>query len=267
MQRAVPPPRLNRLPDPGWLLRFRAARGQTPVVHTRSARPRTKDYPGDQPTITRGFTLVEMLVVMTVIVILLVIAAPTVNSILKGSQITQGAQMLSAEFALAKQIALTKNCSVELRLYQWADPSVQGETSQQLGKYRAMQMFRVNHSPTDNTATYVALDRVQILPNTVFIDSGSTLSTLITPPTGQMGTSPTITNGTTLNASLPQPGKAYNCVLFHFFPSGTTDLPSSAQWFLTLHNINDGDNLPATPKNFFTVQINPLNGHLRNFRP
>ena len=80
---------------------------------------------------SRAFSLVELLVVIAVIAIVAGYAVPAVTTMLKGSQLTQGSQMVVDQIALARQTALSRNRSVEVRFYKYADPETPGE---ELGK-------------------------------------------------------------------------------------------------------------------------------------
>jgi uncharacterized protein (TIGR02596 family) len=172
--------------------------------------------------------------------------------------------MLVDQLSVARQTALSMNNSVEVRFYQFGDPGIPGEqvNSPSTGRYRAMQTFVIQDS-----GTAVALGKVQLLPNTIMIDSGATLSSII----GSSQASPAIptaTKGSMLNVPIPRVGTNYNSVAFQFLPGGSTNLtPPISTWFLTLHKLNDADGLNTPPSNFYTVQIDASNGHIKTYRP
>ena len=207
----------------------------------------------------QGFSLVELLVVLGIVAILGALTVPAITTGLRGSALSQGAQKVTNEFAVARQMALTRNRTTEVRFYQVAKAGLNGESagSPATGKYRAMQSFVF-----DSSGNATPLDKVQWLPESIIIDAGSTLSTLL---------------GTTLAKSwtvgdpqiaLPTVGTAYNARALQFLPDGATNLnPIGQQWFLTLHSLSFGDNLGALPKNFFILQIDAVNGHVQNYRP
>lgn len=212
-----------------------------------------------------GFSLIELLFVISIMAILAALVAPSVNTILRPSQLTQASHLICDQLSLARQIALSRNLITEVRFYQFADATAAGEqvSNPGTGKYRAMQTFQIQES-----GSAVALSKVQRLPSTVMIDSGATLSTLIGSAQASPNV-PTSTNGDALNTSIAQAGKKYNAASFRFLPSGATNLSplASPQWFLTLHSLKDGDSLASPPPNFFTIQIDACNGHLKTFRP
>ena len=131
-----------------------------------------------------------------------------------------------------------------------------------------------------DSGVYVPLGKVQPLPSGIILDAGNTLSSILSSATQvtslPASVSPAKITGANLNIPLPQPGKVYNAVVFQFLRDGSTNLPLTANlllaaggppWFMTLHNMNDGDTLTTAPHNFFSVQIDPSNGHMHTFRP
>ena len=206
----------------------------------------------------------ELLVVLAIISVMLGLVVPAANTMLRGSQMTQGSQMVNDQLELARQTALSTNRTVEVRFYQFADPQTPGETtgSPSTGKYRALQLFEIQES-----GSAVALGKVQIVPPSIIIDSGATLSSII----GSGSASPAVpTLSGTQTVPIPRVGTQYNSVAFRFLPDGSTNLsPTSGnQWFVTLHNLTDGDPVkPVPPPNYYTVQVDATNGHIKNFRP
>ncbi len=208
-----------------------------------------------------GFTLLELLAVVTIVILLAAFVVPAVNSILNGLSLTQGGQMYRDQLSFARQTALAQNCQVEVRYYQYSDPSVPGETAgnPNLGKFFAMQLFKILQS-----GSAVALDKIQRLPSGIIMDSGTTMSSLVG--------SQSIISGTSLGESIPVEGTNYNSVSFRFLPDGSTTLSPVGIWFLSLHYLTAGDNLGSTggsniPKDFITLQIEPVNGKATFYRP
>jgi uncharacterized protein (TIGR02596 family) len=204
-----------------------------------------------------AFSLVELLVVMAIIGLLATFLAPAVSPILRGSRLTQAGDQVVAVLSLARQTALTTSHSVEVRFYQYGDPEVPGESasSPTTGKYRAIQAFEYKD---DGTATPAG--KMAKLPLSIIIDAGATLSTLLTltktwtPPDEK--------------PTLPIVGTKYNCCAFRFLADGSTNLSTTgALWFLTLHNLIDGDTMASPPSNYTTIKIDPMNGSLKAYRP
>ncbi len=227
---------------------------------------------------SRAFTLIELVVVIAVIAIIASFTVPAVLTMLKGSSMTQASQLLVDQLALARQQALSKNTTVEVRFYRYGDPEIPGESAAnpESGKFRAMQVFQVLPS-----GAAIPIGKVQQLPTSVIFsanldDPKQSFSSLFI--TEKLVTQDKVSNDKTM-PELPRGiKKNYEFVAFRFQPDGSTDLAptgSSASgvgvWFVTLHGIaekplKEGGNL-RPPPNFFTVQIDPVNGTTRVYRP
>ncbi len=220
----------------------------------------------NESTSRRAFTLVELLVVMAIIILLTALVAPSMSGIMRGSQLSQGGQMVQDELALLRQQALSKNRTVEVRLYRFADPSMAGEkTSTPSGFYRAIQGFEISEDGTSKKPT----GKMLLLPNTVIMDSGILSSLIQQSPGGEItASSTTSTQHPVADPLLPRVGMNYKYVSFQIMPDGSDSLiPRSSLWYVTLHAITNGDGLQTPPPNFFTIKIDPFNGHTIIYRP
>lgn len=213
-----------------------------------------------------AFSLIELIIVISVIVIIAAFTIPAMNTVLKGSQLSQGAGLVIGQLNIARQQALSRNRAVEVRFYRYADPEIPGEdvTKPATGKFRAMQLFQV--MPTGKA---LPIDKVQTLPGGVIfaysdskgisslLDKG-TASTPKKPGTDDK-TAPRLPRGVDYN---------YDYVSFKFLQDGSTDRSPTAQWFLTLMGINEKLEDPSKPPpNFFTVQVDPVSGVTKTYRP
>lgn len=208
-----------------------------------------------------GFSMAEMLAVMAIFVLMAVMIAPAMNTITRGSALTQGTQMIADRLHYARETALSMNRSMEVRFYQFANPRLPGESADHAGtwKFRGIQIFQIQESGTAS-----ALGKMQMLPPTVIMDSSAALSSII--GSAVTDTSTAVGPGMLYDGpSIPNVGTQYHCVTFRIFPDGSTNLsPSTGKWFVTLHNLVDGDNRTSPPANFTTVQIDALNGHIKS---
>ena len=197
-----------------------------------------------------GFTLVEMIAVMAVIIVALALVTPAVSTILVGNKLTQASDNLQSQLTLARETAIAQNRQVEVRFYQYVDPSSPGTSS----TYNALQAFSVNGS------VYTALEKVQALPTKIIIDSGTTLSSL-------WSSSTALNSSATGQTGVPGV-RAYSYMAVRFRPDGSTNLPpTGGPWFLTLHDALKGDKMATPPPNFITLEIDPVSGELTVFRP
>jgi uncharacterized protein (TIGR02596 family) len=216
-----------------------------------------------------AFSLIELLVVCAIIGVIIGFTIPAATTMMRGSQLTQGSQALADQLSLARQMALTRNRPVEVRFYKFADPETPGEDAreQSTWRYRAFQAFEV----LDNGAI-LPLGKIQMLPTTVVMNEGK-LSSLLDPnvrgePHQPTEKDPEIPRISTKDVSKTE---SYVYQTLRFKQDGSTDLPSAgnAQWFITLHGINEviATESSKPPANFFTLQIDPVSGAARSFRP
>ena len=237
----------------------------------------------------RGFSLIELLVVVFIIAIIAVFAIPATTTILRGSQMAQGSQILTDQVSLARQYALSKNHPVEVRFIRYSDPEVPGEynpsggSGPTSGNYRAIQILETLDAIDPNTNDFVRLplDKPQLLPQSIVMNQNS-LSTLISEANSAPSV-PSKLNGVAGGNDPPLPktvtvnGKPvavpYDYVYFRFLPDGSTNLPLKSNtdpngaWFVTLQNINDPAQPATPPPNFYTLQIDPVSGTIKQFRP
>lgn len=209
-----------------------------------------------------AFSLVELLVVITIIAIIAGFAVPAVTGIMRGSALTQASQLLTDQLSMGRQLALSKNRAVEVRIYKYADPEVPGEivATESTWKFRAFQLFEVMES-----GVAVPVDKVQRFPDGVVMNSGASFSSLIA------GTGQTLRAAANKDLKLPRGVEdKYKYVSFRFRQDGSTDLlaTQAGGWFVTINNMNDKPAGPTVPPaNFFTLQIDPVSGSTKAFRP
>ncbi len=204
-----------------------------------------------------AFSLVELLVVIAVIALIATFAAPALNTVLQGTQLSRASQLLQNELALARQKALASNQDVEVRFYRFGDAGVPGENASDpsSGKYRAFQAFSY-----DDDGMARPIGKVQRLPESIVFDRGA-LSSLLESSRSKSW-------GSEVKPPLADVGTSYETRAFQFRPDGSTDLaPVGPHWFITLHAEKDGDNLAALPKNFATIRVDAVNGQNRLYRP
>ena len=209
------------------------------------------------PAQRTAFSLIELIVVIAIIAIIATFTVPAATTILRGSAITQASQSLTDQISLARQLALSRNRAVEVRFYQYADPEAPGEmiTDQTTWKYRAIQLFEIVES-----GVAIPLDKPQRLPVSVVIEPNIVFSTLIpATPTKPTATDPDLPRG------ILKPN--YRYASFRFLQDGSTDLAASSTWFVTIRNLTDSVVGTKPPANFFTIQIDPVSGAIKGFRP
>ena len=186
----------------------------------------------------QGFTLLEILLAMTIALLLLYAAIAGFSRVIDASAIDNGAQLVSDCLAEARQDAVAQNTAVEVRLY----PITTGNG------YGTLQLHWHN---ADGTTPTLALP--VILPTNAVIDATAAHSSLVT------GTQP----------PLPDPSDSRLTALtrcFHFLPNGSTDLATTSPWTLTVRAVSESDP-NHFPSNWACVTLDPVTGRAQVYRP
>ncbi|HWB59858.1 MAG TPA: Verru_Chthon cassette protein D [Chthoniobacteraceae bacterium] len=252
--------------------------------------------------VRRGFTLVELLLVMAVMLVIMGLVVGSFNSFSKAGNLSAGAQNFVDTLNEARQYALAMNRNVEVRFYYLPGPT-DGTTAT---AYRAMRVIVCdasgNTSSNNGTSTVyntgAIANPVVRLPAGVIIysstkagSSGTYFTTLVPAMTGAGPSSaPTAVWPGSVTTSLRGtygieyfPGNtnpipvAY--AAFQFKPSGGTNLDplgtggssaaSSDKWFVSLIRADDQPD-PSNQRptlNFVTVVVDPASGRVRTYRP
>lgn len=198
----------------------------------------------------KGFSLLELLIVISVIGILLAIAAPNIFSLLNAHTLTGEGTLLRNKLTLAQQKALAGNADVEVRFFDMADV----DNADTKNRYRAFQLFNYNE-----VGEMVPLTELFRIKPPAYINS--TLSTLLT-GTSASGKYEVVEGSSRVER---------NYVGFRFRPDGSTDLdvraPGGDTWYVTLVQGEENLGGGSLPKNYFIVQVEPFNGRVSEFRP
>lgn len=204
-------------------------------------------------SLSRAFTLTELLVAIAVIGILAALIVPTFGPLIRSSNITKASSLINDEFNLARQLALTQNRDVEVRFYRL--PSRNDPSNLQFRAFRSFQL------DTRDPADSKPLGKVRHLPEGVIIsDDGETFSTLFKNASqpGRSGTE-----------EIPGIAGSTPYVSFSFRANGGTNLaPIADTWYITVYTENAPKNAKTQlPDNYFAAQVDPVTGRVRMFRP
>jgi len=223
-----------------------------PVINNLRPR-RLRDH--RRRALKRGFSLIEMLVVVSVVGLLLAFAAPQLFSLVQSTSLTSEGNFLRNKLSQAQQIALSQNTDVEVRFFKMKDP---GNAETELA-YRGFQFFRYNQYG-------------QLLPVSEFfrvkppIVINEPLSTLVK-NSGNDDKYLSPSRGTALIPVLSDQ-ETFQYTSFRFRPDGSTDLPGRSgtdTWYITL--VKGLPDQASAPDNYFTVQLDPFNGRVTSYRP
>lgn len=207
-----------------------------------------------------AFTLIEMLLVVTIIAILLAFAGPSIFGALRGNRMTGAGESLLGAMSEAQQTAFSQGYPVEVRFYQYPDAST-GVTG-----FRGYQFFKVTSPDGANTEQVAKISEVVKLPDGVYISSAATMS-------------PTLVGGTfpDSEANSGVAGASYSAM--RFLPDGTCKAVASAaagiaalqhqplpnSFFTLVEDTNTA--VTVLPDNFYIIQTDPFTGKSRSYRP
>jgi uncharacterized protein (TIGR02596 family) len=183
----------------------------------------------------KAFSLLELLLVMTILAVLMSFAVPAFSSIMSSQNVTRGGQMIADRIAFARQEAVSKNRDTEVRFYF--------RTNLGQEQCRAIQVWREDYTPAG--PTNIPISRLAELPESVILATNATLSPLI--------------------ANAPLAGASPKYRGFRIRANGLTQSAVlNGANFVTVHRIADTN---STPVNYFTIQIHPLTGKVTTYRP
>ncbi len=209
-----------------------------------------------------AFTLIEMLVVITVISVLLAISAPALFNTMKSTRLGGAGDRLLGALSDAQQTAFSHNYPVEVRFYYYNIPLGTKDA------YRSYQLFSVTNPPGENTEKVTKMSEVTKLPDNIIVSANSQLS-------------PSLAKYTFEDSSVSAGVSNAHYSAIRFMPDGTCRtvttsgeglpvlvFPTLTDNFVTLHE--EGGSIPTDgtlPPNFYIIQTDPYTGKSRYYRP
>jgi uncharacterized protein (TIGR02596 family) len=226
-----------------------------------------------------GFSLVELLAVISIMAILLAYSAPSMLSAINGARLSQAGEEIQGFLSEAQERSAALGRPVEVRLYRI--PSNDGDPNEPTdGYFRGLLMLeyyqagepdpRGGTSPALVTALAVANRPMMVMPSGIVASEDTNLSTLTTDGSlqGAAATSvPTIVKTPTGYEDFEFKDTA-NYASFVIFPDGTNlSTGAGSKWFITMLEANSFTTPAPELKNFYTIQIDPTTARVTAFRP
>lgn len=199
----------------------------------------------------RGFSLLELLVVIGVVLVLVAMVVPTIGRMNEGLNLTRAGNQVVDAINHARSVALTRSQPVEVWFLRLASTEGGDDVA-----YRAIQSRVL---AADGTTEWIA--RMQRLPESTIISSSQARSNVIGRQSPQ--------------AVADTPDVVVDGVGIRIYPSGRAEVvsPSASMglteplFFTIGHERDVGDDGTTMPGNFFAVQIDPRNGRVTSLRP
>ncbi|MDA7926746.1 Verru_Chthon cassette protein D [Verrucomicrobiales bacterium] len=193
----------------------------------------------------RGFSLIEIMVVLSLVAIMLALAGPGFIPVMQARSLTSAADELEQALSEARQVAMTEDLVIEIEFLGYQREENRGL---EFAAYRFWKLM-----PNGERREYGPIHKLE--SSFVFLNQ---LSTLLRDGAAETETG-TIPNQISGSVSM---------VRFAFFPNGETNLPEREDednWHITIGFTKD--NLTSIPNNFIVFQINQTNSHVTRLQP
>jgi uncharacterized protein (TIGR02596 family) len=200
----------------------------------------------------QGYSLVEMLAVVTVVVTLMAISMRGARKSWEGQEIRASALKLAGDISLASLTAVKLNRPVQVRFYRYDSPDVAAETPQ----FHAYQLLRLREGSA--TAQWEPLYELQRLEGSTIMASSPALSSLLDKPQKSNPQEDSFLMGTYIY----MPNLDFTSVEFR--PDGSTNLDPEEEkpWTLTLLPSRETE-AQRIETDFKTLVLTPATGAVR----
>jgi len=222
---------------------------------------------------SRAFSLIEMLVVVTIIVLLLVFSSPALSRTLMASKLASAGETVFGAISEAQQMAYASNVPVELRFFKVPDAFGSNPAYRSYQVFKIMQVTDGAGAAANVKESIEPANNLVNLPEGVIIVSDDALSPAL------MGDGLQDTKEGASVGYSGVPNAVYNA--WRFMPDGTCrkvgkatsgfaslEFQKLTESFLTV-TIESGQAISVQnlPKNFFTIQVDPFTGKARSYKP
>ncbi len=223
-----------------------------------------------------AFTLIEMLVVVTIIILLMAFSTPALMRTLQASRLASVGDGLMGAISEAQQVAYAKNTPVEIRFFSYSDPEFKDTPA----LFRSYQLFRIVLETEGVGAAMTVKESLEPVGNLVKLPDGIAIA-------ASEDLSSALSGGGLLDVAGDGSSVGYSGVdgatyrALRFMTDGSCRAVSTtAEGFATLtyqtlpksfftitYDNAQEITVDKLPKNFYTIQVDPYTGKARNYRP
>ncbi len=218
----------------------------------------------------RAFTLIEMLVVLSIMAMMIAIVAPAFIGVIRSTQMTSSGDALVNAVNMAQQEALASNLPVELRFYQWEE-GADADVDRHFHGYQVVRLGKLGQR-TMSTGSNTNYAQVEAVTDAIVMDSGIVVvkDNVYSP---------------LLSSSFPEgqnlftrANSTYSAI--RFYPDGSIKTPQSASnggsveagvvpppLPASYFTVGDAREASGDLKNFYCIQIDPYTSKARVYRP
>lgn len=208
----------------------------------------------------RGFSLVEMLLVLGIAAVLMTTGSMITSSLLRASQLTTDSNKLADELARSALESVRTNNPIRVRFYRFSDPLFPDSVP----RVQAFQTLTLD----SQSGSYIQQTDLSYFGRGIAIHESVTASTLLTlPENAPVSGGGANAEDIVTDPELPQIAP-YTYYEFEFRPDGSTNLPKDSPWGIVLaHFREDEATSPdeAVPKNYRALGINPFTGMVKRY--
>lgn len=228
--------------------------------------------------VAQAFTLIEMLVVVTIIVLLLAFSTPALMRTMQSSRLASTGDSLMGAISEAQQLAFAQNVPVEIRFF-----SYNGDFSDN-PQFRAYQLFKIVVATQGTGVAAQSKESTVPAGNLIKLSEGIIIAsdTLLSPGISGNGVDD-VKDGDVKPGYSGVAQATYNAI--RFMPDGSCrkvgatvtqggvtlaglTFQTLPQSFVTVtYDIGAKVTEENLPKNFYTIQIDPFTGKARSYKP
>ena len=186
----------------------------------------------------RGFSMIELLLVITIMALLVAVTVPAVQGLMNGRNLGDAGGVITSQLELARQTAIARNAAVQWQIVKVPDLRTGDPVAFRLIRSLILEPGSREWRP---------IGRSEWLPKSTWVDEDAARSPMLVMQT----------NTSDLPSSIAASNSIASFVIFD--GAGRVGVDTTNNWLTVVGRGNTN--------NFITVQIEPVSGRVRTYRP